>query len=167
MLASISSRTSTRSNANTMTSNAGTRVSQCKSKADENNPPISVMLLALVETAALAEPAVAAALAAPNPEPPLARSRNVYHTTQHKRHRTRAQHAGNSIEQVRMRKLFDQQGTGGNRRTTIAHIDARKNRATEHHRVRLHRQSQRHADGAHSRRTGERRPDQHRHRRAQ
>ena len=48
MLASISSRTSTRSNANTMTSNAGTRVSQCKSKADENNPPISVMLLALV-----------------------------------------------------------------------------------------------------------------------
>ena len=65
MLASISSRTSTRSNANTMTSNAGTRVSQCKSKADENNPPISVMLLALVETAALAEPAVAAALAAP------------------------------------------------------------------------------------------------------
>ena len=23
-----------------------------------------------------------------------------------------------------MRKLFDQQGTGGNRRTTIAHIDA-------------------------------------------
>ena len=80
MLASISSRTSTRSNANTMTSNAGTRVSQCKSKADENNPPISVMLLALVETAALAEPAepaVAAALAAPNPEPPLAHSHST------------------------------------------------------------------------------------------
>ena len=68
MLASISSRTSTRSNANTMTSNAGTRVSQCKSKADENNPPISVMLLALVETAALA---------APNPEPPLAHSHST------------------------------------------------------------------------------------------
>ena len=159
MLASISSRTSTRSNANTMTSNAGTRVSQCKSKADENNRASRASRSSRTSRTKSGTTARA--------QPLHHRSRNVYHTTQHKRHRTRAQHAGNSIEQVRMRKLFDQQGTGGNRRTTIAHIDARKNRATEHHRVRLHRQSQRHADGAHSRRTGERRPDQHRHRRAQ
>ena len=59
------------------------------------------------------------------------------------------QHQYDIVENIRMRKRFNQLRTGGNRGAAVAEIDARQNRAAEEYGRNLHGSAERHGDDAH------------------